>query len=401
MKAVVVTIQIHFACGVLHIAGNTLKFTNFINQYGRNYHHGTREYEERLAIFQQRLAEVYAVNSLPNRLWSAGVNQLTDRSDHELQQLRGWRGVASSSTGKSSSHPPSAYGMMFLNQDAHGITLPEEFMNWTTLAASQNIRDQGACGSCWAIASATILEAHSQIYDSENTRTFSTQDMLACVPNPHSCGGNGGCEGATVELALDWVMHQGLSKEEQDPYKAVTGYCHQPIRRALFMSSRITSKTEDFAAPGIRYASQQSPSMAFGMQAWERLPENKYMPLMRAIVEHGPVAVSVSAEKWYLYSTGIFDGCDKDAVIDHAVTLIGYGTDKELNEKFWLIQNSWGPEWGEHGMIRLRRRDNDEVDQCGVDRQPEVGTGCKGGPKEVQVCGMCGILYDSVVPHFK
>merc|ERR1740117_1033061 len=101
-----------------------------------------------------------------------------------------------------------------------------------------------------------------------------------------------------------------------------------------------------------------------------------------------------------MYQGGVFDHCDRDAVIDHAVTLIGYGGDKTLDEKFWLVQNSWGADWGEEGRIRVLRSDGDQSETCGVDRQPEVGTACKGGPKEVTVCGMCGILYDSVVPHF-
>ena len=42
-------------------------------------------------------------------------------------------------------------------------------------------------------------------------------------------------------------------------------------------------------------------------------------------------------------------GPAKDAVIDHAVTLIGYGRDVRSGEKFYLIQNSWGNNWGEVG----------------------------------------------------
>lgn len=79
------------------------------------------------------------------------------------------------------------------------------------------------------------------------------------------------------------------------------------------------------------------------------------------------------------------------------MTLIGYGKD---DDKFWLIQNSWGADWGDAGRVKLLRRDSDES-ECGTDKQPEVGTGCDGGPKEVKVCGMCGILYDSVVAKFE
>lgn len=142
-----------------------------------------------------------------------------------------------------------------------------------------------------------------------------------------------------------------------------------------------------------------SASRSLGLRAWERLPPNSYMPLMQALVDRGPAAVAVHASQWFSYNHGIFNGCERDAVIDHAVALLGYGNDRKLGAKYWLIQNSWGPEWGEQGRIRLLRRHSDETEYCGTDKQPEEGTGCKGGPSQVKVCGMCGILYDTVVPH--
>ena len=41
----------------------------------------------------------------------------------------------------------------------------------------------------------------------------------------------------------------------------------------------------------------------------------------------------------------------EDSVIDHAVTLIGYGKDPKSGDKYYLIQNSWGDTWGEAPRI--------------------------------------------------
>lgn len=386
-------------------------YHSFVSHYKRPFSHDTKEFEDRRVLFNQRVAQVRALNERPNKLWTAGINALTDRTEEELAQLRGWRGAAFRGQGQQA-QPRT--GGTFLKQNSRAKPLPLESMNWTKLNTTLNIINQGSCGSCWAVTATTVLKAHAEIYLPKSERTFSTQELLSCMPNPHSCGGDGGCKGATVELALHYVMRHGLGTEKEEPYEAVTGKCARlsPEADKHSLASSMAegvqadddTSVDDIAKPGLHVALTASPSISFGMRAWERLPENKYEPLLRAVYERGPVAVSVAASAWSLYSRGIFDHCTKDAVIDHAVTLVGfgegYGSDKQTKEQFWLVQNSWGPDWGEEGKIRILRRESDDVEQCGTDHQPEVGTACKGGPKQVKVCGMCGILYDSVVPHF-
>ena len=61
------------------------------------------------------------------------------------------------------------------------------------------------------------------------------------------------------------------------------------------------------------------------------------------------MTVSVESENWYLYTGGIFNHCEFGYPwdVDHAVIAFGYDSDS------WIIKNSWGPEWGENGYIRL------------------------------------------------
>merc|ERR1711862_636026 len=103
-------------------------------------------------------------------------------------------------------------------------------------------------------------------------------------------------------------------------------------------------------------------------------------------------------DNWDFYGSGIFDGCPRDAVINHAVLLVAYGNDSGTN--FWKIQNSWGESWGENGRMRFFRAATPELDEayCGTDHDPGDGVSCRPYPESVEVCGMCGILYDSVAP---
>jgi len=125
------------------------------------------------------------------------------------------------------------------------------------------------------------------------------------------------------------------------------------------------------------------------------LPPNEQDPVVNYIGTSGPLAISVEASSWSNYETGVFNGCNQtNPDLDHAVMLVGYGNDPQLGD-YWLVRNSWSPQWGEDGYIRLLRQTQVT---CGTDINPSDGDGCTGGPPTVTVCGTCGILYDTVYP---
>jgi cathepsin L len=231
------------------------------------------------------------------------------------------------------------------------------------------IWDQGNCGSCWAISAVEAVEAQLMKQNGASTR-LSAQALVDCVPNPHKCGGTGGCDGATGELAYEYMRDHGIPVDADLPY-----------------SGRTTSCGPSFL--------QGTSGMRARVGGWNNLPSNQAAPVKQALVETGPVVVAVDGSDWFNYDSGVFDGCQKDAVLSHAVLLKGYGQD--AGKKYWTIQNSWGSDWGEHGNIRLLRHDDDRA-YCGQDNKPQDGVGCEGGPPSVEVCGMCGMLYDPVVP---
>jgi len=355
-------------------------FESFIETHSRSYQQGSTEFTERQALYRQRKVDSELHNSAPDRLWTAGVNKLWDWTEAELKTLRGWDGSMMPDGGSARSVRPHG---AFLQQQSE---LPTEKM-WTSLETGQHIRNQGDCGSCWAIAVSTVLMGHAEIYTGK-ARTFSAEQLVECTPNPRHCGGDGGCKGATAELAMDWVMKNGLAEASEVPYTASDGACTAGGSSTQTMALALLDET---AAAGTG-----TGGLAFGMTGWETLPKNEYEPLQRALAEMGPVAVSVAADAWFNYESGIFNGCGKDAVVDHAVTAMGYG--EEAGRKYWTIQNSWGAEWGENGHIRLERHENG--DYCGMNNDPQKGIACQGETAAVPVCGMCGVLFDSVVPHF-
>jgi len=145
------------------------------------------------------------------------------------------------------------------------------------------------------------------------------------------------------------------------------------------------------------------------VMGWETLPHNDMLSVMDHLANKGPLSASVAASDWGLYFGGVFDGCDYDSdiVVNHAVLLVGYGTDPTDGD-YWLIKNSWGPSWGDimsdgdnGGYIKLRRRSEP---MCGTDFSPLDGSGCvDSGVDSVHVCGTCAVLSDNSYPigtHF-
>ena len=85
---------------------------------------------------------------------------------------------------------------------------------------------------------------------------------------------------------------------------------------------------------------------------------------LRQIVSKQPVGVAIYSNFDCLnaYVRGIM--LDSDCAcsdpnaneVNHAVTIIGYGINKTSRHgcrEYWIIKNSWGADWGEHGTFRL------------------------------------------------
>lgn len=51
------------------------------------------------------------------------------------------------------------------------------------------------------------------------------------------------------------------------------------------------------------------------------------------------------------------------SALNHAMALVGYGTDTVTGLDYWVIRNSWGTSWGIEGYMLVRKG----VNRCGVE----------------------------------
>ena len=93
--------------------------------------------------------------------------------------------------------------------------------------------------------------------------------------------------------------------------------------------------------------------------------------LMRlALVSRGPLAVSFEVHPDFMHYdggvyrySGVASHFNPFHLTNHAVLLVGYGVDASTSLPYWIVENSWGPKWGEDGFFRIVRG----VNECAIE----------------------------------
>jgi cathepsin X len=72
------------------------------------------------------------------------------------------------------------------------------------------------------------------------------------------------------------------------------------------------------------------------------------------IYARGPVATGVNAEPLVEYTGGVVNNTSIfSMMVNHIVSIVGWDTDQETGEQYWIVRNSWGEYWGEMGFFRI------------------------------------------------
>jgi len=319
---------------------------------------------ERKSNFYSNLKLIQEHNANHEKTWFASVNEFTDWTNAEFRARR------------MGSRPDLRMSLGAEKHISEPVSIPKS-LDWREKKTPSGgqivtpVKNQQSCGSCWAFSATETFESMYAIATGEAAPVLSPQQIVSCAPNPNKCGGAGGCQGSTQPLAFNYTETAGLTTESDYPYQGVTGTCQ-------------TSKIQPVGSNS----------------GYVQLETNNYTDLMNALVTKGPISISVAAGGigWQIYGGGVYGG-SKDFDMDHAVQLVGYGTEHHWwggSKDYWLVRNSWGG-WGERGYIRLRRY-GEGKEPCGTDRTPQHGDACAGDTKPRTYCGECGILSSSSYP---
>jgi hypothetical protein len=213
-------------------------------------------------------------------------------------------------------------------------------------------RDQGACGSCWAYSAVTVIEAQVvKKFLIENPAYLSTQYYIDCVKECR------GCEGGFPIYVYEQVAKDGFVVwDAYAPYLGQeTQTCQPPKEKfPIQLQGTIVFSKNDAA-----YFTSDKIEDAFKYQNLElQVPTPDLInKIKKVLFNYGPISALIYVDdKLPYFSNGIYKTVDtKEGVKqnpNHAIVIGGYGINV-YGERYWIIRNSWGSEWGEDGYVPL------------------------------------------------
>jgi len=285
-------------------------------------------------IHQNNKKLIDSIN-LQQKSWSASSYSWMEGMSHEdLMKMRG--GIKS----KIHARPSTAAASPFVRRQAEFLPAAWDWRNVSGVNYVPPVRNQGACGSCYAFSSMGMIESRIRVATKNQvTITLSPQDIVSCS------GYSQGCDGGFPYLIAGKYGHDfGLIPEECNPYTGKDSTCP--------MKSCSRTYVAKYRYVGGYYGACNEELMKM------------------SLVQNGPLSVSFEVYPDFMHyaggvyhHTGLLEKFNPFELTNHAVLLVGYGTDAKTGEDYWLVKNSWGTGWGEGGYFRIRRG----VDECGIE----------------------------------
>ena len=291
-------------------------------KYERNY--DSEEETLRFGYFVDNINRINARNLLSEQKgWNTihDINKFTDMSQQEFKQkmLMPPR------------EPTSDFSAGLLDIPKSDA-LPAVW-DWRSKGAVTPVKNQGQCGSCWAFSTVENVESVAILASkgkfTNTTLKLSEQQVVDCDDSDDGCGGG------NPPTAYDYIINAGgLESESAYPYHAVNQQCK-------FKKSDVV----------------------LDIKSWKWATDTRNQgEVQNALVNWAPLSICVDAEYWSSYSGGVMtpDECAWFVRLDHCVQLVGYNT--QASTPYWIVRNSWGPDWGLQGYIHLEYGHN----TCGM-----------------------------------
>ena len=234
-------------------------------------------------------------------------------------------------------------------------------------ASLKEIRDQANCGSCWAFGAAESMSDRICIKSGGKLQTrVSTQYITTCC---YLCGF--GCNGGYPSQAWSFWKRNGIptgdlygDKNTCLPYFLPPCDHHVHGSHGDCPETVDTPKCVETCQSGYPILFEDDKS--YGSDAYSVSGEKN---IMKEIYENGSVEGSFNVYNDFVtYKEGVYQHVTGSYLGGHAIKIIGWG-ETDDGVKYWICVNSWNDEWGDHGLFKILRGNN----ECNIEGSANAG----------------------------
>jgi cathepsin B len=189
---------------------------------------------------------------------------------------------------------------------------------------------QGNCSSSYAVATLSMVSDRI-CTQSNRTVQLAAQEILDCDRN------NYGCEGGYATRALNWGKRKGFIPEACYPFNGTKQEC-DPEEHFDTNECRVNN----YFYKVIDYCLAQDDT-----------------GIKREILRNGPVIAQMVVYTDFLtYKEGVYHRTDDSFKFNgqQIVKIVGWERQGD-GQEFWIVQNSFGADWGENGFVRVLASD--------------------------------------------
>lgn len=156
-----------------------------------------------------------------------------------------------------------------------------------------------------------------------------------------NCGGGGSCGGGNPGGVYEYIHENSIPDETCQNYVAKDGQCSPYGVCENCFPNGTCVQVEDYKKYWV--SEYGSVSGADKIKA--------------EIFARGPVGCGIHVtDKFEKYSGGIYEEWSflPSLLINHELSIVGWGYDSESQTEYWIGRNSWGTYWGENGFFRIK-----------------------------------------------